>query len=94
MTDDRSLDDFVRGDGDDADDAGDDADDTGDDTEMETPPSDAAEDDAGDAGDDPEPARAVAAFDPDGAACASCGESVSRRWDDDGALVCADCKAW
>lgn len=28
------------------------------------------------------------------AACATCGESVERRWRDDGAMVCRDCKEW
>lgn len=31
---------------------------------------------------------------PDGAPCAACGESVTRRWRDDGDYVCADCKEW
>ncbi|MEF8756876.1 MAG: hypothetical protein V5A33_01445 [Halobacteriales archaeon] len=35
---------------------------------------------------------------PDGAACASCGATVERRWTDgtdgDAAFVCADCKEW
>ncbi|SHG67850.1 DUF7573 domain-containing protein [Halobaculum gomorrense] len=31
---------------------------------------------------------------PDGAACAACGDSVTRRWRDDSDYVCADCKEW
>ncbi|QZP36274.1 DUF7573 domain-containing protein [Halobaculum magnesiiphilum] len=33
-------------------------------------------------------------YSPDGAACAACGESVTRRWRDDGDYVCGDCKEW
>lgn len=29
-----------------------------------------------------------------GRACETCGTSVERRWREDGALVCVDCKAW
>lgn len=32
--------------------------------------------------------------DPDGAACEDCGETVTERWHDDGAFVCAACKEW
>lgn len=31
---------------------------------------------------------------PAGGTCGRCGATVERRWDDDGALVCAECKAW
>ena len=41
-----------------------------------------------------EPATPTMRFAPDGAACDACGETVERRWHDDGAFVCADCKAW
>lgn len=27
-------------------------------------------------------------------ACDGCGEHVSRRWNDGGQFVCADCKSW
>lgn len=30
----------------------------------------------------------------DGAVCAVCNERVTRRWRDDGRLVCAGCKNW
>jgi len=30
----------------------------------------------------------------DGATCAVCDERVTRRWRDDGRLVCAGCKNW
>ena len=41
-----------------------------------------------------DPAVATSTLAPDGAACESCGESVRRRWLDDGAYVCSACKAW
>jgi len=31
---------------------------------------------------------------PAGADCGVCGETVERRWHDDGAFVCTDCKEW
>jgi hypothetical protein len=34
------------------------------------------------------------AWDGDGAACASCGEVVERRWQQNGALICSACKDW
>lgn len=30
----------------------------------------------------------------EGAACASCGDRVGRRWAEDGRLVCESCKDW
>ncbi|WP_435062109.1 DUF7573 domain-containing protein [Halobaculum sp. EA56] len=41
-----------------------------------------------------EPAEPAYDVSPDGAACAACGETVTRRWRDDGAYVCPDCKDW
>jgi formylmethanofuran dehydrogenase subunit E len=46
---------------------------------------------------DADPATPTMRWSPDGAACAACGETVTRRWrasaaDDD--YVCADCKEW
>jgi len=43
---------------------------------------------------DAEPAAATYRWDPEGGACADCGATVERRWRDDGAFVCADCKEW
>jgi len=43
---------------------------------------------------DAEPAAATYRWDPEGRACADCGATVERRWRDDGAFVCADCKEW
>lgn len=40
------------------------------------------------------PAESTMDWTPDGAACASCGATVERRWRDDGRLVCLDCKQW
>jgi len=40
------------------------------------------------------PAVSTYAWSPEGGECADCGASVRRRWRDDGALVCADCKEW
>jgi hypothetical protein len=39
------------------------------------------------------PAKPTATWRADGA-CEACGAAVERRWHDDGALVCADCKDW
>lgn len=84
MGEDRALDEFLGGDdGDGADDDGD-TDDGADDTTEK----DGAGDDSAGA------AVSTTAFAPEGATCESCGASVRRRWRDDGALVCADCKAW
>lgn len=44
--------------------------------------------------DDAEPATATSAWHSDGASCERCGERTDRRWTDDGALVCVDCKTW
>jgi len=41
-----------------------------------------------------DPAVATATASPDGAACEACGETVTRRWHDDGRYVCPDCKDW
>ena len=80
MADDRSLDEFLGGESDDTEDGGQ-PDEGGDDADGDEEP--------------PEPARSTTAFDPDGAACEACGETVRRRWrDDDDALVCGACKAW
>ncbi|WP_276270637.1 DUF7573 domain-containing protein [Haloarcula litorea] len=41
-----------------------------------------------------EPAATTYAWSPDGEACAECGTVASRRWEQDGSLVCPDCKDW
>ncbi len=63
---------------------------------------DDAEDSADTAGDDdavPDldavaPAEATYDVSPDGADCAVCGATATRRWRDDPGYVCADCKEW
>jgi len=40
------------------------------------------------------PADVTYRWDPGGGACADCGATVERRWRDDGAFVCGDCKEW
>jgi hypothetical protein len=44
--------------------------------------------------DDVEPAVSTYTWAAAGGACATCGESVDRRWRADDDLVCADCKEW
>lgn len=41
-----------------------------------------------------EPAGATYDWTPGGAACEACGVVVERRWRDEDALVCEDCKNW
>ncbi|MFW5950183.1 MAG: DUF7573 domain-containing protein [archaeon] len=41
-----------------------------------------------------EPATTTFAFAPSGASCERCGDTVEKRWGQDGALVCVDCKEW
>lgn len=46
---------------------------------------------------DPETVEAAAstyAWSGDGGVCGACEETVDRRWRQDGALVCPDCKEW
>lgn len=40
------------------------------------------------------PAISTYAWSPAGTACASCGDSVNRRWRDGDDLVCESCKSW
>ncbi|WP_144905294.1 DUF7573 domain-containing protein [Halobellus captivus] len=44
--------------------------------------------------DDVDPAATTYQWDPDGVECAECGQTVDRRWSQDGGHVCADCKDW
>ncbi|GAB6860682.1 hypothetical protein ACFR97_07885 [Haloplanus litoreus] len=42
-----------------------------------------------------DPAPATMRWSPEGAPCAACGSTVSRRWRSAAdAFVCADCKEW
>ena len=100
MPEDYSLDEFAGGDGNGEEESPDDGDD-----ERETGGSGVNTDDVNaddvdaDAVDpaektDADPATPTATWTTDGAACDRCGESVARRWFDDGALVCPACKEW
>jgi len=40
------------------------------------------------------PARTTYAWSDEGTTCESCGDVVEQRWEQDGALVCPDCKEW
>jgi hypothetical protein len=86
MSGDRSLDEFAAGstDGD--------ASATGTDAGGDEAPDATADDAAG--GDGVDPATSTYAWSPSGATCTSCGATVERRWRDDDALVCDDCKSW
>ena len=109
MAEDRSLDEFVggRSEGSDEDVAGggdggvgdDDA--TGDDDGTATDPDDPTDDASDPAGDasDPasdgvDPATTTSAWAGTGDECERCGGTATRRWNDDGELVCAECKEW
>lgn len=110
MAEDYSLDEFAGGDGngekespDDGDDeretGGDEADGGDADGKATTDAVEAVTADGEDPTDaadpvDAAPATSTAAWTTDGAACDRCGESVPRRWFDDGALVCPACKEW
>ena len=99
MPEDRSLDEFAAGpSGSDDDEAGD-AESGG--TAGDEQSGGAADAESGGASDaesggatDADPAVPTATWAADPAACERCGERVSRRWLDDDALVCGDCKAW
>lgn len=102
MTRDRSLDDFVggeRGEPDGSDDADAEAQTEADaDAEGKTGEADAATD-ADDASDAPpsdsvDPAVGTYRWNPDGVACAACGETVERLWLDGDEQVCEACKEW
>ena len=41
-----------------------------------------------------EPAATTYAWSDQGATCEACGETVERRWQQDGGLVCIGCKDW
>ncbi len=44
--------------------------------------------------DDVTPTVTTYGWTPRNATCDACGESAKRRWRDDGAMVCRDCKEW
>jgi len=43
---------------------------------------------------DIEPATTTYAWSGEGSACDECDETVERRWQQDGGLVCIECKDW
>lgn len=85
MSEDRSLDEFVR-DGSAETERGDAADTrVDDDTEVTVVNSDTTVD---------APAESTSSWTTGGDACDLCGDAVERRWRDGEAFVCADCKDW
>ncbi|MFC7097003.1 DUF7573 domain-containing protein [Halobaculum marinum] len=88
MPEDRSLDEFAAAADADATETGTDGEETAD-AETDGEDGDSAVDPATVA-----PAEATYDHSPDGAACAACGETVTRRWRDDPGYVCEDCKEW
>ena len=40
------------------------------------------------------PATTTYAWSDEGTTCEACGDPTERRWHQDGALVCPDCKEW
>jgi len=94
MPEDRSLDEFAVDAGDasasEVDDAIAEGEPEDDATAADTPEAATAAPDANDV----DPAVPTATWTTDAAPCDRCGERVERRWLDDGALVCAACKAW
>ncbi len=91
MPEDRSLDEFAE--------AGSEepaADEESTEFEDARPAGEDAHDDAARLDDAPSdgPATSTAAWTAAGAGCQRCGARVSRRWRDDGDLVCAECKEW
>jgi len=98
MGEDASLDDFLGGESSEQSEADEEA--TGDDTEAtveaaESTAKTAADDTEATAEtDDVEPAATTYAWSDEGATCEACGETVERRWQQDGDLVCIECKDW
>ena len=107
MSEDASLDDFLGGESSEQSEAAD-ADTSTGDTEAADADTSADDTEAADAdtstGDteptdettspDVEPATTTYAWSGEGAACGACGETVEQRWQQDGGLVCIDCKDW
>ena len=96
MTENRSLDDLVGG-GADGDDSTDESADASDDAAPAVSESDDGPDTDADTApttESVEPAVGTYRWDPEGVACADCGETVERLWLDDGGQVCEACKEW
>ena len=95
MPEDRSLDDFASAGSDEEDPAAGSGSAEIDSTETESTDVEPAETDSADPDPtDVEPAESTSTWSADGADCDRCGTTVSRRWHDDGELVCADCADW
>ncbi|MFC6786590.1 DUF7573 domain-containing protein [Halobaculum halobium] len=91
MSEDRTLEEFAAadgggGEGGDAPDGTADGDDP--DVDATEAPSGAVDADAVD------PAEPTYNVSPDGAPCATCDASVTRRWRQEGDYVCGECKEW
>lgn len=61
---------------------------------AETAADDETEPDPAAATDTVEPAATTYAWSGEGTACEACGEVVERRWQQEGGLVCIECKDW
>ena len=97
MSEDASLDDFLGGDEDGGDDGaveGDDAPEAAAERDGEGEAAASRSDPAAGSGVDVPPATTTYAWDPEGAPCDACGAVVERRWRQDGAVVCVECKTW
>lgn len=97
MGDNASLDDFLGGEPSEQSEAADAAEPTDDEptdvTEQAADEPEMAADEP-DPATDTEPAATTYAWDGAGEACADCGDLVERRWQQDGDLVCVECKDW
>lgn len=97
MAEDRSLDDFLDSGNEQetSDEASATGSETATDAETDASAAAAAPDEAGEDGTESViPATTTYAWDEAGAPCAECGATVTRRWEQDGSLVCSECKAW
>jgi len=106
MSEDASLDDFLGGESSEQSEAAEAAAARADEeSASETEPADATEAETASSEDgepaadgeptaDIEPAKTTYAWSDEGATCEDCGETVERRWQQDGGLVCIDCKDW
>ncbi|MBV0924164.1 hypothetical protein KTS45_08085 [Halomicroarcula limicola] len=91
MSEDTSLDQFL-GDGDDDAEAGESEAVTNAESEARTDGADGTAE--AESGEEVAAATTTYAWSGEGAACGACGETVERRWQQDGSLVCSDCKEW
>ena len=105
MSEDASLDDFLGGESSEQSEAAEAAAArAGEESASETEPADATEAETASSDGEPaadaepaadiEPAKTTYAWSDAGTTCEDCGETVERRWQQDGGLVCIDCKDW